>query len=57
MVQHVFLVVNFLFAIRLHNRNDSNLDMSDLRSWLSGWNVELYNQEIAGSDPNGVLLP
>ncbi len=26
----------FFFATRLYNRNDSHLDMSDLRSWLSG---------------------
>jgi hypothetical protein len=26
----------FFFAIRLYNRNDSHLDMSDLHSWLSG---------------------
>ncbi len=26
----------FFFAIRLYNRNDSHLNMSDLQSWLSG---------------------
>ncbi len=46
----------FFFAIRLYNRNDSHPDMSDLHSWLSGL-VALYNREIAGSDPNRVVLP
>ncbi len=54
-IQHVFLVVIF-FATRLYNRNDSRLDMSDLYSWPSGQSVALSQQEIAHSDPNGVLL-
>ncbi len=54
-MQHVFLVVN-VFATRLCNRNDSHLDMSDLHSWLSGQSVALCQQEIASSDPNGVVL-
>jgi hypothetical protein len=40
-IQHVFLIVNFFFAIRLYNRNDSHLDMSDSHSWLSGLSVAL----------------
>ena len=47
----------FFFAIRLYNCNDSPLDMSDMHSWLSGQSNALYEREIAGSDPNGVLLP
>ena len=46
----------FFFAIRLYNRNDSHLDMSDSHSWLNGKSVALYEREIAGSDPNSVLL-
>jgi hypothetical protein len=46
----------FFFAIRLYNRNDSHLDMSDLHSWLSGQSGVLYQLEIASSDQNGVLL-
>jgi hypothetical protein len=52
-----FLVVNFFFAIRLFNCNDSHLDMSDLHAWLSGQSVVLYQREIASSDPDSVLCP
>ena len=45
----------FFFAIRVYNYNDSHLDMSDLRSLLSGQSVALYRRDIASSDPNGVL--
>jgi hypothetical protein len=53
----VFLVVNFFFAVRLYNCNDSHFDMSDLHSWLSGQSGVLYQLEIARYDPKSVLLP
>jgi hypothetical protein len=52
-----FCGCELFFAIRLYNRNDSHLNMSDLHSWLNGQSVALYKREIASSDPNGVLLP
>jgi hypothetical protein len=45
-IQHVFLVVIFFFAIRHFNCNDPHFDMSDLRSWLSGQSVALCQQDI-----------
>ena len=52
-----WIAIFFFLQFNYINRNVSHHDMSDLQSWLSGQSVALYKQEIAGSDPKGVLLP
>jgi hypothetical protein len=50
-LQFSFLQFNY------KNRNVSTNVISDMQSWLSGQSGALSKREIAGSDPNGALLP
>ena len=40
-----------------HNVSRNVISLADMQSWLSGQSGALSKREIAGSDPNGALLP
>ena len=50
-LQFSFLQFNYL------NRNGLTNVILDVQSWLSGQSGALSKRKIAGSDPNGALLP